>query len=189
MAFLAFMLIVLFGGGYGIFLAKGSRPPLTRGALVGEHWHASYRIYICGERLGNYPSVEGELHSHGDGFMHIHPGSQPFAGENASLGTFLRLYETGLGRLPDGKNTIIFPDGTSYKDGGRCPGSKKRYNVEILNKGKKVKGDPGQFLPHEGDAVVIRFGPEGEKPRANPYAKSKGIEDPGLRQGDRPAPD
>ncbi len=187
--FLVFLLIVLFGGGYLVTLFRTNPPPLTRGASVGEHWHASYRIYICGKRVENYPNVEGEIHSHGDGFMHIHPASPPFSGDNASLGTFLRLYETGIGVLPDGKRTIIFPDGTSHKDGGRCPGSKKRYNVELLNKGKKIAGDPAAFIPHEGDAVVIRFGPEGEKPMPNPYSKAKGITTPAFPQQDRPAPD
>lgn len=180
---------MLFGGGYLVTLFRTNPPPLTRGASVGEHWHASYRIYICGKRVENYPNVEGEIHSHGDGFMHIHPASPPFAGDNATLGTFLRLYETGIGVLPDGKRTIIFPDGTSYKDGGRCPGSKKRYNIEVLNKGKEIEGDPAAFIPHEGDAIVIRFGPEGEKTMPNPYAEAKGIKTPAFPQGDRPAPD
>jgi hypothetical protein len=189
LGFLVFILIVLFGGGYLVTLFRTNPPPLTRGASIGEHWHASYRIYICGKRMENYPSVEGELHSHGDGFMHIHPGSPAFAGDNASLGTFLRLYETGIGVLPGGKRTLIFPDGTSYKDGDRCPGSKKRYNIEVTNKGKKIEGDPSSFVPHEGDAIVIRFGPEGERTFPNPYSKAKGIRTPALPQGERPAPD
>jgi hypothetical protein len=180
---------VLFGGGYLVTLFRTNRPPITRGALVGEHWHASYRIYVCGKRLTNYPNAEGEVHSHGDGFIHIHPATQQFAGENATLGAFLRTYETGLGVLPDGKRTLIFPDGTSYKDGDNCPGSNKRHNVEVLNKGEEFEGDPATLIPHEGDAIVIRFGPEGEKPLANPYAKAKGIEDPGVTRGDEPAPD
>lgn len=139
--------------------------------------------------MTNFPSVEGELHSHGDGFMHIHPATPQFAGDNASLGTFLRLYETAIETLPDGKRALIFPDGTSYKDGDRCPGSEKRYKVEVLNKGEKIEGDPAAFLPHEGDAVVIRFGPEGEKPFPNPYAKAKGLQEPGTAGREEPAPD
>lgn len=176
--FLVFLLLILIGGGYLITLFRASPPPLTRGASVGEHWHASYKIYICGKRLTNYPSVEGEMHSHGDGFMHIHPATPSFSGDNASLGTFLRLYETGIGELPNGKRSLIFPDGTSYTDGGTCPGSKRKHNIEVLNKGDKIEGDPAAFLPHEGDAIVIRFGAEGETPLPNPYAKVKGIPEP-----------
>lgn len=187
--FLVFILLVLIGGGYLVTLFRTNPPPVTRGASVGEHWHASYRIYICGQRLTNYPSIEGEIHSHGDGFLHIHPHTQQFAGDNATLGNFLRLYETGIGVLPDGKRTLIFPDGKAYKDGDRCPGGKTRYNIEVLNKGEEIEGDPAAFIAHEGDAIVIRFGPEGEKPLANPYAKAKGLQDPGVRQDDAPAPD
>ena len=187
--FLVFILLVLFGGGYLVTLFRTNPPPITRGASVGEHWHASYRIYVCGNRLTNFPNVEGEIHSHGDGFMHIHPATQQFSGNNASLGTFLRLYETGIGVLPDGKRALIFPDGTSFKDGGKCPGSNERHEVQVLNKGEEIEGDPAAFIPHEGDAIVIRFGPEGETPIPNPYAREKGLQDPGVQQGDRPAPD
>jgi hypothetical protein len=181
--FLVFLLLLLIGGGYLVTLFRTSPPPLTRGASIGEHWHASYRIYVCGQRVTNYPTVEGELHSHGDGFMHIHPSTPNFSGDNASLGSFLRLYETALGVLPNGKRTLIFPDGTSYTDGGRCPGSRKRYNVELLNKGKRVESDPGKFRPHEGDTVVIRFGPQGERPMPNPFSKAKGIPEPPPQPG------
>jgi len=188
-AFLAFILVILFGGGYLVTLFRTSPPPLTRGASVGEHWHASYRIYICGQRMTNYPSVEGEVHSHGDGFIHIHPATPQFSGDNATLGAFLRHYETGLGELTPGKRTLIFPDGTKFEDGGTCPGSRTKHDVEVLNKGEAIEGEPGSFILHEGDAIVIRFGPEGEKPLPNPYSEAKGLPDPGLRQGDEPAPD
>lgn len=187
--FLVFILLILIGGGYLITLFRTSPPPLTRGASAGEHWHASYRIYICGKRMNNYPNVEGEIHSHGDGFIHIHPATPSFTGDNANLGTFLRVYETGIGELTPGKRTLIFPDGSKFEDGDRCPGSRKRQNVEVLNKGKKIEGDPAAFLLHDGDAVVIRFGPQGEKPLKNPYAEAKQLPDPGIRPGDEPAPD
>jgi hypothetical protein len=121
--------------------------------------------------------------------MHIHPGTPQFAGPNANLGAFLRLYETGIGLLPNGKRTLIFPDGTSYKDGGRCPRSKKRYNIEVSNKGKAIKGDPAAYTPHDGDAVVIQFGPRGEKIFANPYAKAKNLPQSTAAPSDQRAPD
>jgi hypothetical protein len=52
-----------------------------------------------------------------------------------------------------------------------------------------VKGDPSAFIPHDGDAIVIRFGPEGEDPLPNPYSRAKGLEDPGLSRGGGPARD
>jgi hypothetical protein len=191
--FLAFTLIVLFGGIGLIFLARANPPPLTRGASIGEHWHASYKIFICGKRMTNFPTVEGELHSHGDGFMHIHPSTAAAAGDLASVSTFLRLYQTSLGLDAKGKRELSFPDGTSYTDGDRCPKGtsgprNKRYDIVMTNKGKTVKGDPGAFLPHNGDAVEIVFGPKGNKPMPNPYSVVNHIPDVG-HGGATPAPD
>lgn len=186
-AFTALILLLLLGGGAAIALFRANPPPLTRGASIGEHWHAQYKIYICGKRVTNFPTVEGQLHSHGDGFMHIHPADAGGSGDLASLGSFLRLYETNITELPSGKRELTFPDGKKYTDGGRCP-DKKRYNLEVTNKGKKISGDPGLFLPHDGDVVVIQFGKRGEKPMPNPYSKVRGLPDQG-HGGATPAPD
>lgn len=144
-------------------------PPITRGAIAGEHWHASYKIYICGKRMANYPTVEGEIHSHGDGFLHIHPQSAQYTGDNANLGNFLLLYETTFTQGPNGKRIMTFPTGSSIKDGDKCS-TGKRYKWVFTNKGKTVKGDPAKFLPHDGDVLVMQFGPRGSKTIPNPYS-------------------
>jgi hypothetical protein len=182
-------LIVVLGLGFaGIVYSRANPPPLTRGASAGEHWHASYKIYICGQRLANYPSVEGEIHSHGDGFLHIHPSTLAATGVNASLGTFLRLYETSFTE-EGGKTSLVLPDGKAYKDGDRCPDGKKQ-NWALLNKGKHVAGDPSLFIPHDGDQLVMRFGKEGKKVMPNPYAEQKGLPQPSTEPDTgQPAPD
>ena len=185
--FLAIMLLVLLGGSALIALFRANPPPLTRGASIGEHWHASYKIFICGKKVTNYPTVEGEIHSHSDGFMHIHPSTPAASGDNASFRTFLLLYETTLMRNDKGKNQLSFPDGTKYTDGDKCKNDGKRYDLTLKNKGKAVHGDLGAFLPHNGDSLVLAFGPEGKKTMKNPYSKVKGVEDVGHGSG-TPAP-
>lgn len=175
------MLLLVGGGVAGAILFRANPPPVTRGAIAGEHWHAAYQIYICGKRMTNYPTVEGEIHSHGDGFMHIHPASPTFTGPNATLASFLRLYQTDIGVTPKGKRFIAFPDQTRYEDGDKC--GKKERTLVLENKGKKVSGNPAEFIPHEGDVVVIRFGPKGKGKLENPYAKTMGIPDPGFGSG------
>jgi hypothetical protein len=138
--------------------------------------------------LANYPSVEGEVHSHGDGFMHIHPSTPAATGDQASLGTFLRLYETGLGQDEDGKTTLTLPDGKSYADGDRCSNGKK-YDWVFTNKGKEINTDPGTFLPHDGDALVLQFGKRGKKILPNPYTELKGLTPPETGTDEEPAPD
>jgi len=180
MLFALTMVAIVVGGGALAYMSVKHPPPLTRGASVGEHWHATYKIYICGQRMTNYPTVEGQIHSHGDGFMHIHPADQTFAGPNADLANFLRLYDTTLGRLPNGKTEMRFPDGTHYTDGDTCPTDHKHYNIVLTNKGKKVKGDPGLYTPHDGDQLVIRFGPEGTALLKNPYSIVHHLPDAGI---------
>ena len=175
-------------------LFKANPPPLTRGAIAGEHWHASLKMYICGKQLTNYPNVEGEVHSHGDGFMHIHPSTPAASGDLASLGTFLRTYQTAITETPDGKRVLTFPGGTTYTDGDRCPKSKEREKIVVTNKGKPVTGDPGAFLPHDGDAVEIVFGGKGKELTSNPFFKANNAPDPGLQPNapkapEEPAPD
>ena len=184
--FLASIVLLIAGGGAAIYYFRANPPPLTRGAIAGEHWHAQYQIHICGKRMTNYPTVEGEIHSHADGFIHIHPATQQFSGASANLGAFLGGYETSIGRLPNGKTTLIFPDGTKYTDGDRCP-DKKQYDVVIENKGEPIESDPSTFVMHEGDRITIRFGPEGKETIPNAYAKVKGMPDVGLGT-DQPAP-
>jgi hypothetical protein len=184
------MMMVIIIGGVGLaYVFRANPPPLVRGASAGEHWHAAYRVYVCGTRMNPYPTVEGELHSHGDGFMHIHPRTPTFTGDNANVRNFFLLYETSIAEDAKGKRSITFPDGTTFKDGDRCPKSKKRYNIAAANKGEAIEGDPGAFIPHDGDEFEIRFGPKGEKPLPNPYAKAKGLPDPGAVPRRTPVPD
>jgi len=192
--FLVFLTLVVLGGVGLIVLFKANPPPLTRGAIAGEHWHASLKMYICGKQLTNYPNVEGEVHSHGDGFMHIHPSTPAASGDLASLGTFLRTYQTAITETPDGKRVLTFPGGTTYTDGDRCPKSKEREKIVVTNKGKPVTGDPGAFLPHDGDAVEIVFGGKGKELTSNPFFKANNAPDPGLQPNapkapEEPAPD
>jgi hypothetical protein len=57
----------------------------------GEHWHASYGIYIC-DRFLTDVADHGEdklgVHTHQDGLIHIHPFSSAAAGKQANLGKF-----------------------------------------------------------------------------------------------------
>jgi hypothetical protein len=185
--FLVLMMLVLLGGGGLIALFRANPPPLTRGASIGEHWHTAYQIYICGKKVTAYPTVEGEIHSHSDGFIHNHPSTPAATGDNANLRTFLLLYETALVQDEKGRNSLTFPDGTKYTDGDKCKDDGKRYNLTLKNKGKKVGGDLGAFIMHNGDSLVLAFGPEGKKTMKNPYSKVKGVEDVGHGSG-TPAP-
>ncbi|HKZ51613.1 MAG TPA: hypothetical protein VJ256_07655, partial [Dehalococcoidia bacterium] len=91
--------------------------------LRGDHWHASYEMYVCGTRQPQLPQFPGGVHTHGDGIIHIHP-QQPF--EEGTGARLVRWFEyagdafgTG-GRLsPD---TLQIPGQTKeYRNGDACP--------------------------------------------------------------------
>jgi hypothetical protein len=169
-AFLSVIVIILLAGTGLLVLFKSNPKPLTRGAIPGEHWHANLKIELCGKTLGDYPFIEGEIHSHGDGVIHIHPQTPAFSGDNANLGAFLRTYETTLRTDENGKQQLVLPDGKSYADGDTCPGSKTKHTIETLVNGKRAEGDPSLLLPKDGDAFIIRFGPKATGTMPNPLA-------------------
>jgi hypothetical protein len=145
------------------------RPTVTRGAIVGEHWHAKYSIHLCGKMLEPYPFVEGEIHSHGDGQVHLHPHTQALANENANFGAFLSAFETGILQDDDGKRTLFLPDGSRYRDGDTCVKDGPAYDLVVTLNGKTVTDDPMTVVLHEGDEIVVRFGPRATETTENPY--------------------
>ena len=169
MLFTSTLLVLVGGAGALVYYTMKHPVPITGGAPIGQHWHASYKIYICGERMANYPTVEGEIHSHGDGFLHIHPQTEAFANDNANLATFLRLYETSFTQDKQGRRVMTFPTGTKLSDGQACS-DKKHYKWIFTNKGKRIKGDPSKYLPHNGDVLVMQFGKRGNGTLPNPYS-------------------
>ena len=160
-----------------LFRVEPSRP-LTRGAIAGEHWHASLTIYICGKQMSELTRTSRARSTRTrDGFMHIHPshaGSSP-ATRPASA-TFLRT-------LRDRRSTQDEKGKTSADLPGRHVVHRRRPLPErqealrhraSTNKGKEIDGDPGAVHPARRRRVVIAFGPEGKKTIPNPYAKAKG---------------
>jgi hypothetical protein len=168
MAFMAVLVAVLLGGGAATALLRSNPPPLTRGAIQGEHWHATYRIDICGKRLNPYPQNEGEIHTHGDGKIHIHPSTPAFTLANANLGKFLQGVETDIGQ-EGAKSYIRFPNGDKYQDGGTCATGGKPEKLVVELNHKQVKGSAFGLVLHDGDDVYIRFGPAAKgQATANP---------------------
>jgi hypothetical protein len=59
----------------------------TEPPVFGDHWHAAYGVYVCDEFLAPLPTdAGGDLHTHGDGLIHIHPASNAATGTKATLG-------------------------------------------------------------------------------------------------------
>lgn len=127
----------------------GGRPANAPG--VGDHWHAEFAIEFCGVRYPKLPAGPGEIHSHGDDVIHIHPQSGA-EGRKMTLATF---FENSKFRVT--ADEMVLPDGKVHKRGDRCPDGRPGTPRVVAN--GVVVGDPAKFYPQNGDVVRFVFGP------------------------------
>ena len=135
-------------GAWFVLRDTGPRYPTTE-----SHWHADYVIEICGEEVPPAPYSQGDVHTHGDGRIHVHPSMNSTAGRNAHLGAFLRsiggtlrdslLHVAGEGTFRTGEDTC-----------GDRPG-----RVAVYVDGERV-ADPDAYVPRDGEDVRIVFEPD-----------------------------
>ena len=142
-------------------------PAAPTDARGGEHWHAAYGIYVCGEYLppidgSGFPDPEG-IHTHDDGLIHIHPFVPGAAGRKATLDRFLRaahiVAKPGRElRFPDAGGSIV-----TYRDGDRCPDGAVGHVSVIAFPKPGAKGPAGLILEpstwhlEHGQAIAFAF--------------------------------
>ena len=127
--------------------ARETRP----GPHIGDHWHASYEIWVCGERQPDLPQFEGGIHTHGEGLLHLHPHIASEEGRGAALGKF---FEYGGYTLTD--DSLAVPD-VAVQNGDSCEdGSPGQLRV-FLN-GEPLDDFVG-YIPKDGDEIRIEFAP------------------------------
>jgi DNA-binding CsgD family transcriptional regulator len=121
--------------------------------LIGDHWHAAYEIVICGEKQPNIPTFVGNIHTHADGFIHIHPMTAEEEGLNARL---VKFFEYAGGVLTN--DTLQMPGSDDvYTTGDICTdgrASTLRVTVNDI-----PLQDVTQYTPQDGDQILISFGP------------------------------
>jgi hypothetical protein len=159
--------IVLLGVGLIAFAANDRKssaasPPVA----FQDHWHAAYAIDICGEMQPPIPTFEqpNDIHTHGDGVIHIHPKSASAAGKNAKMGVFL----DGAGvELSDTKLTIgdqSWEEGTDQCDGEDAELVVAQWN-DVENTDEKpalIRRDFNNIrFTEDGQGFTIAFVPEG----------------------------
>lgn len=121
--------------------------------LVGEdHWHAGYEIIICGEQQPPIATFAAGVHTHADGFIHIHPQAASEEGLGASLAKF---FEYGGGLLTS--DTLRVPGSSdTYTNGDTCPNGLAGF-LQLTANGEPID-DVTRFIPQDGDTIVISFG-------------------------------
>lgn len=156
----------------------------TTGA-AGDHWHAAFGANVCGEWLSNPETFETAasnvnvrvgIHTHGDGFIHIHPFTKSEGGDHATLGRFLDY--GGWGASEDSLSLwtgpAFDPNKKDWSDGDKCPpGSQFAGQKGVVKWSLDCKdqtGDPSDYKLRNGDVVALAFLPKGEDIGAAPNA-------------------
>lgn len=124
------------------------------GPRIGMHWHATYEVFVCGQRQPNFPTWESGVHTHADGIIHIHPFVAFEEGRGARL---VSWFEYGGGLL---SQTEMRMPGTNevLSNGQTCPdGNEARLQVSVND---DELSDWTEYIPQDGDDIVIVFGPE-----------------------------
>ena len=121
------------------------------GAQVGDHWHASITVEICGQGV-EVPPSSGGIHSHGDGSIHIHPNHPSSAGTNANLG----LFAAGLQDMLLEPERIQPPGGPVLENGDPCPDGTPGQ-VRVFANGKDITETFRSYVPADEDRIEVRF--------------------------------
>jgi hypothetical protein len=169
----------------------GSTPP-----IIGDHWHAAFGVNICGEWLSNPATFEAPannagvragIHTHGDGFIHIHPFARAETGDHATLGKFLSY--GGWSASKDSISVWEGPTGdlpkTTWKNGDKCPsdsakGAGKPGRVVFEVNCKTVDANPSDHKLADQEVVAIGFVPKGVEIGGPPNAASAPENDSGT---------
>jgi hypothetical protein len=120
------------------------------GAQVGDHWHAPISVEICDTQI-MLPKSDGDVHSHGDGSIHIHPTVSSTAGSNANLGSFF----DSLGMIVQ-YDQIEPPGDKLYTNGTQCPDG-EAGNIQVLVNNEDKTDTFRNYVLNDGDRVIVVF--------------------------------
>lgn len=142
--------------GWLLFGDRGPRYPTTD-----SHWHADYVIEICGRELPPDPYSQGDVHTHGDGQIHVHPSTHGSSGRAANLDAFFR----SIGGTLDDSLLHVRGEGTYRTGEDSCDDRPGRVAVYV--DGERID-DPAAYVPMDGQDVRITFEPRPTATRGGP---------------------
>src|SRR3990172_953175 len=124
------IIVVVFGILGALFITRSATgaPRIAK-----DHWHVTYKYFVCGQVQPNFPTWEGGVHTHADGIIHIHPFTPSEEGSGARL---VKWFEYGGGKLT--QSEVRAPGSAkSYKNGDACPDGRPGV-VPISVNGEKL---------------------------------------------------
>ncbi|HEX6310950.1 MAG TPA: hypothetical protein VF152_04940 [Acidimicrobiia bacterium] len=158
---LAIAVIVIAGVGLIVLSRTGGSSDTA--PKVGDHWHAQFDAFVCGESqpvaAEFETSTDGSrvgVHTHGDGFMHIHPFTSGESGDDATVGRFLDYQGFEIG---EDSFDLWFG---SQSNGDPCPDGQAGVVRWSVN-GEEQDGNLSDYKPQDGDKIVVAFQPEGQE--------------------------
>jgi hypothetical protein len=170
--------------------AQASTPPLWQGSpdkVEGDHWHVAIGVNLCGQWINDAATFETNaentnvrvgLHTHGDGFIHVHPFTRLEAGDNATLGTYFGFggWSVDETSLDVWQGPAGAPSKTAWKNGDQCvdaSGSKIGEGRLVWEVNCKARsGNPADYKLRDQEVLAIGFLPKGAKLGAPPHAAS-----------------
>jgi hypothetical protein len=162
---------------------------------AGDHWHAAFGVDVCGEWLSNPPTFETAadnpnvrvgVHTHGDGFIHIHPFTKSEGGDNATLGRFLTYggWSASESELSLWTGPKSAPSATSFSNGDKCPaGTKFAGKAGVVKWAVDCKartGNPSDYKLADGDVIALGFLPNDRPLPAPPNSSATPSNDGGA---------
>lgn len=182
----AMVVIVVLGVVGVLFLGGSDDEASAKSPTTTDHWHSALGVNVCGEWLpapqtfdfANGTNVAAGIHTHGDGFIHIHPHANAETGDRATLGRFM---SNGGWSVSDDSMDVwqgpsFAPGQTKWSDGDRCPdasgaaGAGKPGRIVFEVDCKPVSGHPAAHRLRDQEVVAIGFLPKGEEMGAPPNA-------------------
>lgn len=149
-----FIVVVVFGILGLLFVVRGA----TGAPRNGDHWHATYQTFICGQRQPHFPTWPSGvgIHTHADGIIHMHPFTPTGEGAGARL---VKWFEYGGGKLT--QSELRKPGSRKeFKNGDLCEDGREGF-VQVFVNGEKLD-NWSRYIAQDGDRVRIVFGPEEE---------------------------
>ena len=146
----------------------------TTGA-PGDHWHTAFGVNICGQWLANPPTFETAadnpnvrvgIHTHGDGYIHIHPYTASEGGHHATVGRFFGYggWSVSDSSVNAWTGPAADPTKLAWTNGDKCPaGTPDAGRTGVLKWSidcKAKTGDPSSYQLKDQQVLAIAFIPK-----------------------------
>jgi hypothetical protein len=138
----------------------------------GSHWHTAFGVNICGQWLANPPTFETAadnpnvrvgIHTHGDGYIHIHPYTRSEGGHHATVGLFFNYggWSVSSDSIGAWSGPSPEPQKKTWTNGDRCPAGTPdagltgvvRWAIDCTER----KGNPADYRLRDQQILVLAF--------------------------------